>query len=199
MSATRAFSVLFAFRLFATFSSFAARFPRHDMTFRAAPNDQSMVGFGRDKTDWVRALMESSDASFASRDLACRVGGACGVGAGFGAAAFFTSSLSLRAATRRACAGGKFRTRPLCLCAGRLRAGVRDARNQFAAERFAAEQLAPERLEPKQREPKLEPKQLQSIRTARRYGGVTGQRQRRAGVAGRARDQARERGETPAG
>src|SRR6202035_2566789 len=145
MSATRAFFVLFALRLFASFSSIAARFPRHDMTTRAAPNDQSMVGFGRDKTDRVRALMESSDASFASRDLVCRIGGACGVRAGFGAAAFFSSSLSLRAATRAAGAGGKFRTRPLCLRAGYtgclharyLRAGVRDARNQFAAEQFA--------------------------------------------------------------
>jgi hypothetical protein len=33
-----------------TFSSSAARFRRHDMTTRAAPYDQSMVGFGRDKT-----------------------------------------------------------------------------------------------------------------------------------------------------
>ena len=32
-------------------------FPHHDMTFRAAPNDQSMVGFGRDKADRVRALV----------------------------------------------------------------------------------------------------------------------------------------------
>src|ERR1700719_2748171 len=99
-----------------------AVFPRHDITFHPAPNDQSMVGFGRDKTDRVRALMESCDASFASRDLACRVGGACGVRAGFGAAAFFSSSLSFRAAARRACAGGKFRTRPLCLRPGLLRA-----------------------------------------------------------------------------
>jgi hypothetical protein len=45
MSATRAFFVR------STFNSFAARFPRHDMTTRAALNDQSMVGFGRDKTD----------------------------------------------------------------------------------------------------------------------------------------------------
>src|SRR6202451_3160438 len=121
MSPTRAFLVR------STFSSFAARFPRHDMTFRAAPNDQSMVGFGRDKTDRVRALMESCDASFASRDLACRIGGACGVRAGFGAArADISSSLSLRAATRRARADGKFRTRPLCLRAGCT--GVRDAR-----------------------------------------------------------------------
>jgi hypothetical protein len=45
MSAARAFFVR------STFSSFAARFPIHDMAFRAAPNDQSMVGFGRDKTD----------------------------------------------------------------------------------------------------------------------------------------------------
>jgi hypothetical protein len=45
MSAPRAFFVR------STFSSFAARFPIHDMAFRAAPNDQSMVGFGRDKTD----------------------------------------------------------------------------------------------------------------------------------------------------
>src|SRR5580704_3936095 len=152
MSATRAFSVLVAFRLFATFSSFAARFPRHDMTFRAAPNDQSMVGFGRDKTDRVRALMESSDASFASRDLACRVGGACGVGAGFGAAAFFTSSLSLRAATRRAGAGGKFRRRPLCLRGGCTR--VRDAREQCAAEQLAPKRSAPERLGPRRHRPK---------------------------------------------
>src|ERR1700685_988247 len=134
MSPTRAFLVR------STFSSFAARFPRHDMTFRAAPNDQSMVGFGRDKTDRVRALMESCDASFASRDLACRIGGACGVRAGFGAArAVFSSSLSLRAATHGAGAGGKLRSRPLCLHAGWLR-GVRDARNQFAAEHFAGEQ-----------------------------------------------------------
>src|SRR5580700_9231082 len=103
MSAARAFFVR------STFSSFAAWFPRHDITFHAAPNDQSMVGFGRDKTDRVRALMESCNASFASRDLACRVGGACGVRAGFGAAAFFSLSLSLRAATCRAGAGGKFR------------------------------------------------------------------------------------------
>src|ERR1700730_1463192 len=102
MSATRAFYVR------STFSPFAARFPRHDITFRAAPNDQSMVGFARDKTDRVRALMESCDASFASRDLVCRVGGACAVWAGFGAAAFFSSSLSLGAATRSAGAGGKF-------------------------------------------------------------------------------------------
>src|SRR6202171_6476351 len=150
-----------------TFSSFAARFPRHDMTTRTAPYDQSMVGFARDKTDRVRALMESCDASFASRDLACRVGGACGVRAGLGAAAFVSSSLSLRAAKRRACAGGKFRTRPLC-----LRAGVRDTRNQFAAE-----QLAPERLGPKQWEPKQsKPKQLQSIHPARPHGGGGGPR-----------------------
>src|SRR5580698_2700017 len=99
-------------------------FPRHDMTTRAAPYDQSMVGFDRDKTDRVRALMESCDASFASRDLACRIGGASGVRTGSGAAAFFSSFLSPRAATRAAGAGGKFRTRPLCLCAGRLRASV---------------------------------------------------------------------------
>ena len=149
--------------------------------------------------------MESSDASFASRDLACRVGGACTVRAGFGAAAFFSSSLSLRAATRAAGADGKFRTRSLCLragcvCAGRLCAGVRDARNQFAAEQFTTEQFAPERLGPERLEPKqLEPKQLQSIRAARRHGVGAGQRQRRAGVAGRARHQARERRQSARG
>ena len=149
--------------------------------------------------------MESCDASFASRDLACRVGGACGVRTGFGAAAFFSSSLSLSAATRAAGAGGKFRAGSLCLRAGYLhpgylRAGVRDAPNQFAAEQFATEQLAPERLGPKQFGPKqLEPKQLQSIHPARRHGGGAGERQRRAGVAGRARHQARERRQSARG
>src|SRR3984957_14544033 len=155
------------------------------MTTRAAPNDQSMVRFGRDKTDRVRALMESCNASFASRDLACRIGGACCVRAGFGAArAVFSSSLSLRAATPGAEAGGKFRSRPLCLRAGWLR-GARDARNQFAAEHFAGKQLAPERLGPKQLGPKqLEPKQLQSTRPARRHGGGAGALKRRAALAG---------------
>jgi hypothetical protein len=51
MSAARAFSVESTFSSFATFSSLAVRFPRHDMTTRAAPYDQSMVGFGRDKQD----------------------------------------------------------------------------------------------------------------------------------------------------
>src|ERR1700727_1577951 len=112
--------------------------------------------------------MESCDASFASRDLACRIGSACGVRAGFGAArAVLASSLSLRAATRAAGASRKFRTRPLCLCAGRLCAGVSDARKRFAAEQFEPERLGPEQLGPKQ----LEPKQLQSISAARRHGG----------------------------
>src|SRR5580692_5605258 len=124
MSAARAFFVG------STFSSFGTRFRRHDMTTRAAPYDQSMVGFARDKTDRVRALMESCDASFASRDLACRVGGACAVRAGFGAAALRSSSLSLRAATRAADAGGQFRAGALRLRAGCLCADVRDARNQ---------------------------------------------------------------------
>src|SRR5580704_19552266 len=125
-------------------------FPRHDITFRAAPYDQSMVGFGRDKTDRVRALMESCNASFASRDIACRVGGARGVRTGFGAAALCSSSLSLHAATHAACAGRKFRTRPLCLCSRCLCVGVRDARNQSSAEQSAPEQLEPKQLEPKQ-------------------------------------------------
>src|SRR5580692_2062642 len=95
--------------------------------------------------------MESWYASFASRDLACRFGSACSVRAGFGAArAVLSSSLSLRAATRAACAGGKFRTRPLCLRAGCLRTSVRDARKQFAAEQWAPERMGPEQLEPKQ-------------------------------------------------
>src|SRR5580700_3568263 len=97
--------------------------------------------------------MESWNASFASRDLACRIGGACGVRAGFGAAgADLSSSLSLRAATCAARASGKFRTRALCLRAGCT--GVRGARNRYAAEQLAREQLASGRLEPKQREPK---------------------------------------------
>src|ERR1700692_4053429 len=130
------------------------------MTTRAALNGRSMVGFARDKTRQVRgSFMESCDASFASRDLACRVGGACGVRTGFGAAAFFSSSLSLSAVKRAAGAGGKFRAGSLCLRAGYLhpgylRAAVRDAPNQFAAEQFATEQLAPERLGPKQFGPK---------------------------------------------
>ena len=154
--------------------------------------------------------MESHDASFASRDLACRVGGACAVRAGFGAAALRSSSLSLRAATRAARAGGKFRAWPLCLRAGYLRArylrarylrtSVRDARYQFAAEQCASERMAPERLGPKRLRPKQpEPKQLQSIRAARRHGGGAGERQRRAGVAGRACHQARERRQSARG
>ena len=45
----------------------------------------------------------------------------------------------------------------------------------------------------------LESKQLQSIRAARRHGGGAGERQRRAGVAGRACHQARERRQSARG
>ena len=77
---------------------------------------------------------------------------------------------------------------------------VRDARYQFAAEQCASERMAPERLGPKRLRPKQpEPKQLQSIRAARRHGGGAGERQRRAGVAGRACHQARERRQSARG